>query len=96
MPAGASDGRLCRNKQPRNTESCVCPLQATGAIQPGAAAMRRTLLQQGQVGLLLACGLSGVVWLTLSACFLVHGAPSACMMQTHAVTTVLVRWHRSK
>lgn len=33
--------------------------QATGAIQPTAAAIRRTMLQQTQVGLLLACGLSG-------------------------------------
>lgn len=42
-------------------------MQATGAIQPSAAAIRRTLVQQGQVGLLLACGLSGRAWRALHA-----------------------------
>jgi len=40
--------------------SCSC-VQATGAIQPSAAAIQRTLWQQTQVGFLLACGLSGAL-----------------------------------
>ncbi|KAK9822238.1 hypothetical protein WJX81_004024 [Elliptochloris bilobata] len=35
---------------------------ATGALQPSAAAIQRMLLQQAQVGLLLACGLSAGGW----------------------------------
>ena len=54
-------------------------MQATGAIQPSAAAIRRTLLQQGQVGLLLACGLSGRTLPALGTGLFMHGA--ACRLR---------------
>lgn len=59
------------------------PMQATGAIQPSAAAIRRTLLQQGQVGLLLACGLSGGARLALGTGPFTHGA--ACRLRARPV-----------
>ena len=59
------------------------PMQATGAIQPSAAAIRRTLLQQGQVGLLLACGLSGGARPALGTGLFTQGA--ACRLRARPV-----------
>ena len=61
--------------------------QATGAIQPTAAAIRRTMLQQTQVGLMLACGLSGPLvhtlwWQTSDSYESVHLRTLVCICGT--------------
>ncbi len=53
-------------------------VQATGSIKPTAQAIRTTLWQQAQIGLLLGGALSGIQHHGPIMCCPMHGRPVAC------------------